>query len=1197
MNKAAIKNFAIEARKKLIASVKDKAGRIGITRDSITDPISKGEGYAIFPTHIGIEAKLTGKEVKQRENLVNRIKSKENGYELVMEEVAYTWFNRLIALRFMEVNDYLPLRVRVLSSETAGKFEPDIVSQAPEVDLEFSQVEIEEIYTLKEKNALDQLFRMLFIKQCNELGKILPELFENTSKENNDYTEILLDISYTNEDGVLRDLLKIDEADFLEAVEIIGWMYQYYNTEPKDETFALLKKNVKITKERIPAATQLFTPDWIVRYMVENSLGRLWLEGHSDSDIKGNWKYYLDEAEQEEDVKAELAKLREERKNLRPEHIKVIDPCMGSGHILVYAFDVLMDIYKACGYTERDAAKLILQHNLYGLDIDDRAYQLAYFAVMMKARAYSRRILSEGIRPHLCAIQESNSIPKQEVMDIFARLAEGPLWSNKLRDDVAYLIDVFRDAKEYGAIIDIKPIDFGAIEETLDAIRCNKTILNIFDAPYKDTILRILPVLVEQGKLLSYKYDIVVTNPPYMGSSGMGAKLSEYVKKQYADSKSDLFAVFIEKGLELVKRNGINCMVTMQSWMFLSSFEKMRKKILATKTISNLMHMENMVMGIAFGTAVAVLKNQNIFGYKGTYNHIKLTDIGEKDIPNAFPIMNNRFSQVSATNFFHIPGMPIAYWISQRMRDIFTHSKTLGQIVEVKHGLSTGKNEAVVRTWTEISFADFGRGFSSRDAALNSGYKWFPYNKGGSFRKWYGNFEFVLRYDQYGNDLMQTFSGHRHDGKSHYFKPSITWSFISSTKFGVRFSPNGAIFDVAGSSVFVDSQSINYITAFLCSSLAFEFLQTLNPTLNFQVGNVASLPIIFPHSEKIKQRVEQLAQSCIAISKLDWDSFENSWDFIQHPFLKYKKINCVQTFNEWKKISENQFQTLKANEEQLNSIFIEIYGLQDEMPPEVEDRDITIRKADLQRDIRSFISYAVGCMFGRYSLDIEGLAYAGGVWDETKYTTLTPDTDNILPITDEEYFTDDIVARFVEFVKVVYGQETLEDNLDFIAEALGNKGNTSREVIRNYFIKDFYADHVRVYQKRPIYWLFDSGKENGFKALIYMHRYDQDTVGRVRADYLHKAQAYIENAISHCDVVRESNAPASEKAKAVKQKEKLVKQLAETRLYDQAIAHIAHRRIAIDLDDGVAANYAKFQGIEVANEGKKTVKIDLLAKI
>ncbi|MCM0758598.1 BREX-1 system adenine-specific DNA-methyltransferase PglX [Sporomusa sphaeroides DSM 2875] len=1193
MNKAAIKNFASEARKKLIALVKDKAGRIGITQDRITDPISKGEGYAIFPTHIDIEAKLTGKEVKQRENLVKRIKSKENGYELVMEEVAYTWFNRLIAIRFMEVNDYLPARVRILSSETAGKFEPDIVTQAPDVDLGLSQAEIEEVLTLKEKNAMDELFRMLFIKQCNELGKILPELFENTSKENNDYTEILLDISYTNEDGVIRDLLKIDEADFLEAVEIIGWLYQYYNTEPKDETFALLKKNVKITKERIPAATQLFTPDWIVRYMVENSLGRLWLEGHPDSDIKDNWKYYLEEAEQEEAVKAELDKLREERKKLRPEDIKVIDPCMGSGHILVYAFDVLMDIYKACGYAERDAAKLILQHNLYGLDIDDRAYQLSYFAVMMKARAYSRRILSEGIRPHLCAIQESNGIPKQEVMDIFARLAEGPLWSDKLRDDVEYLIDVFRDAKEYGSVLEVKQIGFSAVEESIKVIQENKTVLNVFEAPYKGMILDQIPVLLEQGKLLSQKYDVVVTNPPYMGGGGMSEKLAKYVKSQFAKSKSDLFAVFIDRCLDLAINTGYISMITMQSWMFLSSFEKLRELIITEKEVISLIQIgynsfpelnSKVAQAVAFS-----LCNATIQDYKGTYLDLTNKYPQAFDKQKAFYIEadKGRYT-VNSNKFSRIPGMPIAYWLNDKIYKIYDSGLLFGDIAFPKVGMQTSNNDKYLRLWYEVKYNEF----------LESDQKkWIKYLKGGAYRKWYGNLEYVLFYNGSPNFILQQKNARVLD-EEYLQKNKCTWTDLTTGNNSFRYAPMDTFYDISGHCFFPNNNNQFWLLGYANTKVFSQLLKIFNSTFHCQVGDVARIAVPEIKNE-IKEKISDISKSNVLISKSEWDCYETSWDFSRHPLIlpkdEYNKIK--DCFNKWKGITEERFKQLKANEEELNRIFINVYDLQDELEHEVDEKDVTIRKADLQRDIRSFISYALGCMLGRYSLDVEGLAYAGGVWDASKYTTFIPDTDNILPITDDEYFTDDIVTRFVEFVKVAYSSETLEENLDFIAQALGNKGTTSREIIRNYFLKDFYADHVKIYQKRPIYWLFDSGKENGFKALIYMHRYDQDTVGRVRADYLHKAQAFIENAIANCEVVRESNAPANEKAKAVKQKEKLVKQLAKTRLYDQAIAHIAHQRIAIDLDDGVVVNYAKFQGVEVANEGKKAVKIDLLVKI
>lgn len=1238
MNKAAIKNFAVEARKKLIASVKDKAGRIGITNENITEAISKGEGYAVFPTHIGSETTLVGKELKQRENLVNRIK--EKGYESVMEEVAYTWFNRIIAVRFMEINDYLPSRIRVLSSETKGKFEPDIVTQAPKIDLELTQQEIEEIISLKEKNEMDKLFRMLFIKQCNELGEILPELFENTSKYNKDYTEILLDISYTNEDGVIRDLLKIDEADFLDAVEIIGWMYQYYNTEPKDETFALLKKNIKITKERIPAATQLFTPDWIVRYMVENSLGRLWLEGHTNDTLKTNWKYYLEEAEQEPNVVEQLVKIRAEYKNINPEDIKVIDPCMGSGHILVYAFEVLMQIYESCGYTQRDAASLIIEKNLYGLDIDDRAYQLAYFAVMMKGRKYDRRFLTKGITPNLCPIEESNSL-------ISFEQDAGQLKIDDLHKETAnYLVTTFRDAKEYGSILNIEQRDYDGLLKYIEELLQNG-VEDLFMSQWLNSIATVMPALIKQAKIIAQKYDVVVTNPPYMGNRGMSNKLSDYVRKEYPESKSDLFSVFTVKSRLMSKKNGYYALITQPSLLFLSSFELLRNSIAKEQAIVTVLHMGRGIFGIDFGSASFVIQNTVVSSYRGQYFRLHertFQYIDAEDIKNLYlnaknnheykfnfstyvanedssfiqeedeEVSSNKELQLyfvaNQLDFSKIPGCPFAYWASSKIIDTFNEKK-LSDVANPRQGMATGENNRFLRFWYEVEYIKCGFGFASRDEARESNLKWFPYNKGGDFRKWYGNNEYLVNWEYDGMEICNFKDSNgklrsRPQNTQFYFKPSLTWSFVSSTSFGVRFSPQGALFDIGGSSVFPKEQELTYILGFLGSKLSFEYMKIQNPTMNFQVGNVANLPIIFNNS--YKNKIDNLVSNNILISKTDWDSFETSWDFKTHPLVSHrffdintngpsKMAGIKYAYKNWEIQARHRFEQLKAKEEELNRIFIEIYGLQDELTPEVEDKDITIRKADLQRDIRSFISYAVGCMFGRYSLDVEGLAYAGGEWDDSKYKTFIPDKDNVIPITDEEYFDDDIVARFVKFVKVVYGEDTLEENLDFIANALGNKGSTSREVIRNYFLKDFYKDHVKTYQKRPIYWLFDSGKENGFKALIYLHRYNEDTVGRVRADYLHKTQAAIENAIAHCDVVLESNASASDKAKAVKQKEKLVKQLAETRIYDQAIAHIAHQRISLDLDDGVVANYAKFQGVVVSSEGKKSVKVDLLGKI
>lgn len=1187
INKAEVKKFAVEARRKLLSSVKAKAGLIGVTENGIAEPTTKGQGYAVYPTDAGIETTLAGKQLEQRANLVKRINEIAGGdkaeykraYESVMEEAAYTWFNRIIAVRFMEINGYLPSGIRVLSSEAKDKIEPDIVTLAPDIDLPLSPQEIDEIISLKAANKLDELFRMLFIKQCNELGKLLPGLFENTSLYDRDYTEILLDISYTNEDGVIRSLLELDESYFLDQVEIIGWMYQYYISEKHDEVIDIYGATA-VKKEDIPAATQLFTPDWIVRYMIDNSLGRYWMERYPESGLASKLEFFIND------------QIMSVNEKTSPEDIKVLDPCMGSGHILVYAFDVLMQIYESCGYTQRDAARLIVEKNLYGLDIDDRAYQLAYFAVMMRGRKYDRRFLERGITPNLCAIKESDGLQR------FGSAANKLKICDQHKDTANYLIDTFRDAKEYGAILNVEPMDYDGLLECLDEIRANSNL----DINYQSWLRNeydLMLDLIKQAQIMSQKYDVVVTNPPYL--SKMDAKLKAFVNKNYKDYSRDLFSVFIYRNFGFCKQNGYCAFMSPFVWMFIKTYEELRKYIIRNKNISSLIQMEYS----AFEEATVPLCTFVLKNAKDDQNgiYIKLSDFkGGMEIQKqkALEAIRNEncgyYYKANARNFEKIPGMPIAYWTSEKLIEAF-EKPLLKEKAKAVKGLDTCNNDEFVREWYEVIFKDVGFNIIS----INNTYdhKWFPYAKGGGYRKWYGFNEYVVDWANNGKTLRNL---RNDDGKiksyprniQYYFKEGITWSTITSYKLSVRHMQS-SIFGGGGSALFINDGNLSYITGFLNSKVADCYLKLLNPTLNFLVGDIMSLPFI--ENFTYKPRVDELVSQNIAISKTDWDSFETSWDFKKHPLIAWRTDSGLikDAFDNWADFAERQFTQLKANEEELNRIFIEIYGLQGELTPEVDDKDVTVRKADLQRDIRSFISYAVGCMFGRYSLDADGLAYAGGEWNESRYKTFMPDKDNILPITDEEYFSDDIVARFVEFVKAAYGEDTLSQNLAFIASALGNKGTTPREVIRNYFLKDFYKDHVKIYKKRPIYWMFDSGKENAFKALIYLHRYDEDTVGRVRVDYLHKAQAAIESAIDHCDMVR--MASPADRAKAMGQKKKLVKQLAETRLYDQAIAHIALQRIRLDLDDGVAVNYAKFQGVEVSSEGKKTITIDLLAKI
>lgn len=1240
MNKNAIKKFAIDARNKLIASVTDKAGMLGITPDNCSEAITKGADFEVYKTAAGTEVTLNKKQCEQRRKLVDQIHAR--GFEAVVEEVAYTWFNRICAIRFMEVNDYMyPVRVRVLSSEKEGKNEPDVVTMAPEIDWDFTDKEREEIIDAKMNNRLDDLFRMLFIKQCNLLHEVLPGLFEETE----DYTEMLLNISFTNKDDVIRMLVDgIDEKDFnfttvdedgkaAGQVEIIGWLYQYYNTEPKNKAFA---KKAKITKEEIPAVTQLFTPDWIVRYMVENSLGRMWVEGHPDDELKSKWKYYLDEAEQEESVQQELDKIKAEYATLKPEDIKLIDPCMGSGHILVYAFDVFMQIYENAGWSQRDAAQSIIQNNIYGLDIDDRAAQLSYFAVLMKARQYDRRILTRGIEPNVYAVQESNGINRGQLKYFGAGLTDAE--KNAAVSQMEELLNTLNDAKEYGSLLNVEDYDWELLEKFVENTDTESQIS--FDTYGLDETAEQLKQLIRIGKVMAQKYEVVVTNPPYAGTSNLSAKVNNFVKKNYPDSKADLFAVFIERCGEMLKKNGYQAMITQHAWMFLSSFEKLRMK-LQQKTIINMAHLGarafEEIGGEVVQTTSFIIQNNFIMNYIGTY--LRLLD-GESQYEKESLFLRQEQRYDTAQNTFtNIPTEPLAYWIGEKIVECYKKNTYISDYAKPCKGIDTGKNDIFLRLWFEVNENNqyIPEGKSDIDF---SKYKWFPYNKGGSYRKWYGNNEYVINWENSG-EKIKNYSGSNLRNKDMYFREGVTWSTVSSNRNSFRYFDKGYLFDNGGSCLFSNIY-LEYIQGLLNTKVAVELLK-IQPTMNNQPGTIGGLPLIINENIDIKKIVREN----IALAQLDWDSFETSWDFKCHPLISVipqnralfddaTDIDLAECYTGWENECNERFNQLKANEEELNRIFIDIYGLQDELTPEVEDKDVTVRKADLQRDIKSLVSYAVGCMFGRYSLDEEGLVLAGQPFEAhffeasapvcgtgfagapgasvpigefyyktdegVKKCTYNPDKDNIIPICDEEYFSDDIVSRFCEWVKIVYGEKSLETNLDFIAKALGNKGNTSREVIRNYFLNDFFKDHCNTYSvtgsgKRPIYWLFDSGKQNGFKALIYMHRYDADTVGRVRTDYLHKAQKYVETAMQSAQYTIDNATSASEKSKATKAVTKYTKQLAEMKIYDEAIAHVANQRIEIDLDDGVKVNYAKFQGVEVAQEGKKALKVDLLAKI
>lgn len=1166
MNKNNIKNYAMWARNELITRVTQKAFEYGVSKDSTNDFNADNINGKL----------LTSEEKQQRQKLISEVR--EKGFDQVMEEVAYTWFNRFIALRYMEVNNYLPNRIRVFTNEN-NEFKPQLLDEAATIELD--GLDKEKVYELLDSNKNEELYKLLLLATCNDMHNYLPGMFETI----HDYKVLLFPENLLRDESILGKLISdIDEDSWQDQVQIIGWMYQFYNTEPKDKVMGR-KSGTKIKKEEVPAVTQLFTPDWIVRYMVENSLGRLWLDGHEDTGFKSSWKYYLDEAKQEPAVLEQLKKIREEHSRLKLEDIKFIDPCMGSGHILVYAFDVFMQLYQSEGYTPRDAAKLILENNLYGLDIDERAYQLAYFALMMKGREYSRRIFNQRIELNLMAIKESNGF-NTELLDKF-----GDLKTLALR-----LVHSFEDAKEYGSILNVNftPNEIQKLNAKVKEIQDNLMYGDLMDQVYSGDLLDAIIPLIKQATIMSQKYDTVVTNPPYMPISNGSVKLQNFAKKYYPDSKTDLFAIFMEKANDLLKKNAYYGMINMHSWMFLSSYEKLRSKILKDNTIINMAHLGarafEEIGGEVVQTTAFINQKNKINNYFGTY--VRLTDIiGESEKENLFISGKNRFTQIPTSNFAKIPGSPIAYWVPLSFVDSFTNPLLYNYSISPSQNI-TGNNNKYTKLYWELDKNKIGL----RD-------NWIFYCKGGGYRKWYGNLETVVNWTPQARKIYQYGDGVHASQiikEENWYKKGITWGLITSGDPSFRIMPEDATFDKGGSTIIVDNDQYYFVLGLLNTKVFNYLSKILNPTINLQVKDVRSLPIISKSVDVINEIVEK---SC-SIAKEDYDSFETSWDFTRHPLVKYgeslwdgtgigatihkyygkhipTKSPLELCYLLWQGECNERFSQLKENEEELNKIFIDIYGLQEELDPYVEDMDVTVRKADLTRDIKSFISYAVGCMFGRYSLNVDGLAYAGGEWDNSRYSSFIPDADNIIPICDDEYFEDDIVGRFIEFVKAVYGEDSLDGNLQFIADALGGKG-TSREVIRNYFLNDFYKDHCNTYQvsgsgKRPIYWLFDSGKKNGFKALMYIHRYTPDLIARMRTQYVHELQAKYRNQIELLEGQIDGNISSSERVKLNKQLKKFKEQDEELRKYEEVVHHWADKMEPMDLDDGVKANYAKLQ--------------------
>lgn len=1132
MDKNAIKKYAVWARTELITRVSQRAEKYDITAEADASA-SSVNGVLLFDA-----------EIKQRKALIEQVKQK--GFDQVMEEVAYTWFNRFIALRFMEVNGYLPSHIRVFTDDN-NNFKPQILAEA--IHLELDGLDMEKVYEMKNNNENDELYKYLIITQCNELSKILPGMFQKIA----DYTELLFPDNILREGSVIEQMItQISEKDWDVneggQVEILGWLYQFYISEKHDEIIDIEGKKA-ISKEELPAATALFTTDWVVRYIVDNTIGRYWIERNPGSKLIDQLEFFVS-------PKSGQIPVIEEK--ITPEELTVFDPSMGSAHFGVYAFDVLMKIYMEYGVSERDAATSIVQKNLYGLDIDDRSAQIAYFAIMMKARQYDRRFFSRGIQPHFYSIQESNGIDRGTV----EYFADG---NDELRRDIDSILHDFHDAKEYGSIIQVNKVDFEALFSRLAEIEED---INI----NRDVALKQIKPLLVVAKIMSDKYAVVATNPPYLNK--YDAKLKEYLANKYKDYSGDLFSVFIYRNFSYCKPLGYSGFMTPFVWMFIKLYQKLREYIVNNKSIVTLVQMEYS----AFEEATVPICSfvlQNGRNYSEGY-YIKLSDFKggmdvqkEKVLDALHDNECSYFYETHLDNFLNIPASPISYWANDKVLDSFKTFKPLGEYAEIVSGMTTGNNDKYMRTWFEVSLDNIAFNKASLDEVDLSKTYWFPYNKGGAFRRWYGNNDYVVNWSK-----SNEFNRAKTTMTYLYLKPCITWSDITSAIFSARACGQGFFFDVKGSCAFPDERTYYPLIAFLNSKMAMMYIKMLNPTISTQVGDLKRIPF---NPEAYNQRLVDLSKECIRIGKEDYDSFEESWDFKKHPLIRNSVKKISDAYELWSRECKERFQKMKNAEREMNQFFIDLYDMGKYMTPDNDDKYVSVHLPDVRREVTSLISFAVGCMFGRYSLDEEGLIFAGGNWNNDRYKSFAADKDGILPICDDEYFEDDITARFISFLQTVYGTEYLEDNLNFVAEALGGTGS-ARDVIRNYFINDFYADHIKTYQKRPIYWLFDSGKKNGFKCLIYMHRYQPDTIARIRTDYVHEQQARYRTAIEETEK-RLLSATGSEKVKLDKKIKKLREQDSDIHGYEEKIHHLADQMIPIDLDDGVKVNYAKLQDV------------------
>lgn len=1216
MNTKNLKAYAPKARRQFIEAVQKRAAHFGIYEDRIVE--AKEEGSSIL-----IEGRVfTKQQGQQRKRLAQRVE--ERGYDMFTREMAYTWFNRLAAIRYMEIHDYLEHGFRVLSNPSNNDSLPEILDHASDVadTLELDKSHIIELQLAGDKE--EELYRELLLGQCHYLAKIMPFVFKGLAFEAiDDATELLLPNNLTKTDSILKGLInEIPEEDWNE-IEVIGWLYQFYISEHKDSVMGKVVKS-----EDIPAATQLFTPNWIVKYLVQNSLGRHWLATYPGSELKGKMEYYIEPAKQSDDVIEQLKVITPV--SIDPEEIKIIDPAVGSGHILVEVYEVLREIYLERGYRLREIPELILTKNIYGLDIDDRAAQLAGFALMMKAREDDRRVfqrVQDGeIELNILSLQstENLDIPKHwKALDLESNQQQGSTGGlfdsgdefieptgiyKEYYELLQVLKSAFLQAKTLGSLIQIENSHLAnlvALKELLQTKEQGS------DPAAKQTAIKLLPI-VNQAIILAQRYISTIMNPPYLGSKGMNAELKDFAKKEFPNSKSDLFALFMERVFGLLTDHGYNAQVNMQSWMFLSSYESLREWLLDTKTFVTMAHLGARAFGQISGEVVQttawILNRVQIEHYQPVFH--RLIDGNEEEKREALIKQENRFDNTQQGDFKKIPGSPIAYWVDMKLRQVFERFKNVSDYATPRAGMITGNNAKFVRLWHEIGARKLGLGYESKELAADSGKKWFPYQKGGEFRKWYGNHDCVVNWENDGYLLKNTkddkgkVPAHAFNEK-YIFKPNVNWSAVSSSFFSGRITPKGSLFDAGGSAAFPgDLESTYKLCAFLNSYVARDALLAINPTLNFQAWNIGNLPV---NIELLPQSVVSSTKILFNEAKRDWDLYEVSWDFNKHSLLGYKEFNLIKVSFEHKVNEDSKRIISVATEERLlNESLIQVFELDEKTNLDTPIQQISLKvnpcyrygKESLTEELESryrsdvfseLLSYFLGCAMGRYSLDREGLIYAHSKNEgfkeldaEGTYQTFPADDDGIVPLASEDWlFDDDATTRFKEFVKTVWGNEHLDENLEFVAESLClhalklKKGEGAMNTVRRYFSTQFFKDHCKTYKKRPIYWLFSSGKEKAFECLVYLHRYNEGTLSRMRTEYVTPLMGKYEHMLNHL-ADKLVDATSSEKRDIEKEQKSLTKKQAELRTFDEQLKHYAEMRITLDLDDGVKANYGKF---------------------